>query len=86
MAEFLTELSTAAIDSVADKSFYGFRYDPLTAKLTVEKINDDSPGVVRLPHENQLRSDDYKHWVWTDATLIFAWNPNDLTRLTVEVL
>jgi len=73
-----------AIDDISNKTFYGFKYDVDTARLTVEKINDGSP--VRLPDTQLLRSNDYKHWLWTRNTLKLEWNSNDLTRLLLEVV
>ena len=74
-----------SIDDIANKTFYGFRYDADTARLTVEKINN---GVtpVRIPDESLIREDDYKQWLWTRNTLRFEWNSNDLTRLLLEVV
>ncbi len=74
-----------SIDNIANQTFYGFKYDVDTARLTVEKINDGETPV-RLPDDTLIREDDYKQWVWTRNTLRFDWNSNDLTRLLLEVV
>jgi len=74
-----------SIDAIANQTFYGFRYDVDTARLTVEKINDGTTPV-RIPDEHLIREDDYKQWLWTRNTLRFEWNSNDLTRLLLEVV
>lgn len=73
------------VDDIANQTFYGFKYDVDSARLTVEKINDGATPV-RLPDETLLREDDYKQWLWTRSTLDFSWNSNDLTRLLLEVM
>ena len=59
---------------LADKTFYGFRLDPATGNLNVEKINDGSP--VYFPQEGAIDPNDYKQWVWTRDTLDFEWGNN----------
>jgi hypothetical protein len=73
-----------SIDDIANQTFYGFRYDVDTARLTVEKINGGSP--VRVPDADLLREDDYKQWLFTRNTLNFDWNSNAKTRLLLEVV
>ena len=73
-----------SIEDIANQTFYGFRYDVDTARLTVEKINGGSP--VRVPDADLLREDDYKQWVFTRNTLKFDWNGNAKTRLLLEVV
>jgi len=72
------------VNDIAQQTFYGFKLNHDTGKLTVEKITGDDP--VRLPDDVLIREDDYKHWVWTRSTLVFSWNSSDKTRLLVEVL
>ena len=71
------------INDVGTQTFYGFKYDALTAKLTVEKINDGS--VVALPASDSVSADDYKQWVWTKKNLDFSWNGSKKTHLLTEV-
>jgi hypothetical protein len=71
------------VDDVADKTFYGFRYNHLTGKLQVEKINDGD--VVSLPDPSVVDANDYKQWVWTRSNLSFSWNNSRKTHLLVEV-
>jgi hypothetical protein len=56
---------------LADKTFYGFRFNPDTGNLEVEIINDGSP--VALPAEGIIDKYDYKQWVWSRDTLKFQW-------------
>jgi hypothetical protein len=71
------------INDVGDQTFYGFKYNPLTAKLTVEEINDGSPVV--LPTSESLNPNDYKQWVWTKRNLSFQWNSANKSHLLTEV-
>lgn len=71
------------VQDIGDKTFYGFRYNPETAKLQVEVINDGS--VVSLPDSRTIKSDDYKQWVWTRNNLNFSWNSSNKSHLLVEV-
>lgn len=76
--------STPTISVVADQTFYGFKINPVTGKLTVEKINDGS--VVSLPVTGVKKQSDYKHWVWTERNLKFSWDTgSNVDRLKVEV-
>ena len=59
---------------LADKTFYGFRYNPKTGHLDVEVINDGSP--VALPQTGMVDANDYRQWVWTRDTLGFQWGNN----------
>lgn len=56
---------------LADKTFYGFRYNPDTGKLQVEVINDGSP--VELPQDGIIDKYAYTQWLWTRDTLSFQW-------------
>lgn len=71
------------INDVGDQTFYGFKYNPITAKLTVEEINDGSP--VTLPAEGSISPNDYKQWVWTKRDLSFRWNSSNKSHLLTEV-
>lgn len=71
------------VNDVADQTFYGFKYDAPTGKLTVEKINDGSPVV--LPTSESVNPNDYKHWVWTRRNLSFSWNNSNKSHLLTEV-
>jgi len=59
---------------LADKTFYGFRFNPDTGNLDIEIINDGSPVV--LPDENIIDKLDYSQWVWSRDTLKFQWGNN----------
>ena len=71
------------VNEVADKTFFGFRYNHVTGKLTVEKLSDGD--VVSLPNPEIVNANDYKHWVWTKSNLSFSWNSSRKTHLLVEV-
>lgn len=58
---------------LADKTFYGFRLDPVTSGLKVEVINPNDGAPVVLPTENIIDSNDYKQWVWSENTIRFQW-------------
>jgi hypothetical protein len=59
---------------LADKTFYGFRFNPDTGNLEIEVINDESPVV--LPDEGIIDKYDYRQWVWSRDTLKFQWGNN----------
>jgi hypothetical protein len=59
---------------LADKTFYGFRFNPDTGNLEIEIINDESPVV--LPDEGIIDKYDYRQWVWSRDTLKFQWGNN----------
>lgn len=74
-----------SIEEIGDKSFYGFKLDPSTGRLTVEKINSDYASAVDLPKDNILRDNDYKAWVWTSSLLGFEWDTPTGDHLYMEV-
>lgn len=61
---------------LADKTFYGFRYDTNTGRLSVEIINDGETPVV-LPQEGIIDSTDYKQWFWSQNTVQFRFSDNN---------
>lgn len=81
--DLVGNVDTFNINDVGDQTFYGFKYNPITAKLTVEEINDGSP--VTLPAETSVSLDDYKQWVWTKRDLSFQWNSSNKSHLLTEV-
>ena len=81
--DLVGNVDTFNINDVSDQTFYGFKYNPITAKLTVEEINDGSP--VTLPTETAVSSNDYKQWVWTKRDLSFRWNSSNTSHLLTEV-
>lgn len=66
------------IEEIGDKTFYGWKLDPTTGRLTVTKIDSDDGTVVDLPKDNILRDNDYKVWVWTTSLLKLSWNGDHL--------
>jgi hypothetical protein len=78
-----------AIKSEGLGAFYGAKYDPVTAVLTVEKINDGET-TVRLPDSKSktpsvVRSTDYRDWLFTTNRLTFRWDETNASNLVVEV-
>lgn len=59
---------------LADKTFYGFRFNPDDGGLVIEVINDGSPVV--LPQDTVIDKYDYRQWFWTRDTVQFQWAPN----------
>lgn len=67
----LVDLGGASLPAgISNQSFYGFKLDPQTSRLTIEVIAQGS-GVVRLPEDGVLDQRDYKQWIWTANTLQF---------------
>ena len=66
------------LEEIGDKTFYGWKLDPSTGRLTVTKIDSDDNSVVDLPKENILRDNDYKVWVWTTSLIKLSWNADHL--------
>lgn len=69
-------------------TFYGFKFDPTTGKLTMESIDDGS--VVRLPAPygrtpTIKRPDDYREWSFSSRPMTFSWDTVRKTNLLVEV-
>lgn len=69
--------------SFSENTFYGFKYDPLIGKLTVEKINDGS--TVELPADDVVDVSDYRTWFWTKYTVQFSWRASKKTHLLMEI-
>lgn len=69
--------------SFFDKTFYGFKVNRDTGKLTVEVINDGSP--VELPVDDVIDYDDYKTWFWSKNTVQFSWRASKKTHLLMEI-
>jgi hypothetical protein len=71
------------LETIAETTFNGFRFDPQTGRLVVEQLDGSTP--VSLPQDNFLRKDDYWNWVWTRRDLAFRWNDNNRSHLLMEV-
>jgi len=84
VATVVAQDTTPTLASARSQTFYGFRYDNATGKLTVEEITSDT--VIRLPSAGVTKATDYKHWVWSESELNFSWDSGeDTDRLLVEV-
>jgi hypothetical protein len=70
--------------SLYDKIFYGMKYDPETGSAYVEKIEEGE--VIKLPEAGITNPDDYVHYFSSSKNLNFKWNPEDTTRLLLEVI
>lgn len=66
------------IEEIGDKTFYGWKLDPTTGRLTVTKIDSDNNSVVDLPKTNILRDNDYKVWIWTTSLIKLSWSGDHL--------
>jgi hypothetical protein len=66
------------IEEIGDKTFYGWKLNPTTGRLTVNKIDSGDGTVVDLPKDNILRDNDYKVWVWTTSLLKLSWSTDHL--------
>jgi hypothetical protein len=63
---------------LADKTFYGFKLNPDTGKLSLEVIDPNENSVVALPQTGIIDKYEYKVWVWTRDTLRFQWGNSHL--------
>jgi hypothetical protein len=70
---------------VAEKTFYGFKVDKDTGRLTLDIVNNAHPGVIELPADDILKDDQYKTWLWTKNTLQFEWSDTQKTHLKMEI-
>lgn len=66
------------IEEIGDKTFYGWKLNPTTGELTIDKIESNDGDAVDLPKDNILRNNDYKVWVWTTSLLKFSWSGDHL--------
>ena len=66
-----------------DKTFYGFRINATTGRLTVDFINDGSQ--IDLPANDVLKDNQYRTWLWTRNTLQFTWDGTQKTHLLMEI-
>lgn len=68
----------------ATNTFYGYRIDAATGRLTVEIVNDRS--TIELPVDDVLKDNQYRTWIWTKNTLQFSWSTTKKTHLKMEIL
>jgi hypothetical protein len=68
----------------ATNTFYGYRINAATGRLTVEVINDGT--AVELPADDVLKDNQYRTWIWTKNTLQFSWSSTKKTHLKMEIL
>jgi hypothetical protein len=66
------------IEEIGDKTFYGWKLNPTTGRLTVTKIDSSDGTVVDLPKNDILRDNDYKVWIWTTSLLKLSWSADHL--------
>lgn len=65
-------------------TFYGYRINASTGRLTVDVINDGS--TVELPANDVLKDNQYRTWIWSKNTLQFEWSSTKKTHLKMEIL
>jgi hypothetical protein len=70
--------STPALSVAKEKTFYGFKVNHSTGRLTVEQITPESGDVIKIPQADVIDATDYKHWVWNENTLNFTWSSDNL--------
>jgi hypothetical protein len=75
---------TLADFDFAKNTFYGYRIDAATGRLTVEIVNDRS--TIELPVDDVLKDNQYRTWIWTKNTLQFSWSGTKMTHLKMEIL
>jgi hypothetical protein len=66
------------IEEIGDKTFYGWKLNPTTGRLTVTKIDSSDGTVVDLPKNDILRDNDYKVWIWTTSLIKLSWSEDHL--------
>lgn len=66
---------------LADKTFIGFKVDPVTGKGTVEIIRNGE-AVINLPSSDTVNPSGYLTYVWTRDTLQFAVTSNGHLQVT----
>lgn len=74
--------SSATLDDLAEKTFYGIKLFYNSGKVVVDRIYGDEP--IALPQQNFQSSSDYVNWIFTNNTLNFYWQNNG--HLLLEVL
>jgi hypothetical protein len=75
--------TSPGLNLVAVNTFYGFKMDHTTSRLTVEKIAPGSGTAIDLPDDGaEADTLTYKHWVWNEYNLGFSWSGD---RLLMEV-
>lgn len=70
-------------DDVSYKVFYGFKYDVLTGRLVIDKIDGDE--TIYIPDGYVSGPEDYIQWVLTQNRMVFSWNSEKSSHLLVEV-
>ena len=83
MASLLTPYAVSDFD-FSTNTFYGYRIDAATGRLTVEVINDGT--AVELPADDVLKDNQYRTWIWSKNTLQFEWSTTKKTHLQMEIL
>ena len=79
----VTQDTVPAINVAAVNTFYGFKMDHTTSRVTVAQITPNSGDTIDLPDDGaELDPEAYKHWVWNEYNLGFAWSGD---RLLMEV-
>lgn len=56
---------------LADKTFYGFKLDGVSGKLSFEIVRDGTPVV--LPQEGVFDADNPKAWFWSANAVSMRW-------------
>ncbi len=75
-------LGTDLTLDLSNKNFYGFKFNNKTGDLVVDVVSRD--GVVKLPEEGFLNSDDYKQFFWSSHAINFYFDSKG--HLIMEIL
>jgi len=70
--------NTLDLDNFSALTFYGFRMDPNTGRLTVDIIGDGDETPIKLPQDGIYGSDDYKQTLFSKRAMQFNWNASHL--------
>lgn len=66
------------------KVFYGMKYNPETATVSVEVIREGE--VVSLPEQTSWIPEEYIHWFASPKSINFVWEEARGTHLLMEVV
>lgn len=69
---------------IYSNKFYGIHYDLITAKLTIQEI-DNKSDIIVIPEEEGNYDSNYLYWIWSGTQLKFNWGTIDTGSLIMEV-
>ncbi len=72
------------LDELYDNTFYGLKYNPITAEVIIEVIQEGEP--IKLPESQVYRTYEYAHWFASPKQINFTWDQSKGTNLLMEVI